>query len=431
MEKKSTDISVKFNEKIAGLYPALDSAYMSTDYDKKPIDYRNDDIAQYDVVFWHRLLKRIYDEPVEIECQIQLVDHEGQTNIQTTHFRKTAEENKWMIDQTLASGIESGNIKPFPINWRYLVILPCGGIVELGTKDKTTVFYIAEIVFTEESKHNYRKEAEKFINTILGEAERLKRNLFNPVKEFNNPEKLRLYLLVNVYLSNYQSANAMMGIAEHQEAILRKEFLKYDARTSDSLDQEKNKHIEQHMLTCGMFFCSSISYFFMALEGFINLVYHAFLKQQFRDKSFRTEQRLDLEQKLRYMPSLCQGFDEDSNVSSNNIKKFSKLKKYRNSLFHSNVEDSLKSLCFVENGFIYNYDMDAHKDGFLSSHKIKLTVQDVIEVKNIIDDLVNDILGSMNQDTKMAAKTYILKEPNIPFFVTETGDIRIGKSQEE
>lgn len=405
---------------------------MPTDYGKRPIDYRKDEVAKYDVVFWHRLLRKIYDEPTEIECEIQSVSHEGQANIQTASFRKTQEENNWRvvgIDETLASAIGSGNIKPFPVNWRYLIMLPSGGIVELGTKDKTTIFYITQVVFTEKNERYYRKEAEKFINTILDEANRLKGQLFNPVKEFEKREGLRLYLLFNVYLSNYQSANTMLSIAESQEAVLREQFLRYDARTSDLYDQKKSKHINQHMMTCGMFFCSAISYFFMAIEGFINLVYHAFLKQRFRDKNFRTEQRLDLEQKLRFMPSLCQGFCEDSDISSSIFEEFRKLKKYRNSLFHSNVEDSLKGLCFVENGFLYNYDMDARKDRFLSSHKIKLTVQDVIEVKKIVDEIVNGILGTMNQDTRMATKTYILKEPEIPFFVRETGELKIGKSE--
>ncbi|MFT5725895.1 MAG: hypothetical protein ACI8PB_000011 [Desulforhopalus sp.] len=84
--KSSTDIGVKFKEKIASRYPAIDSAYMPTDYDKKPIDFRNDDVAKYDVVVWHRLLERVYGKPVEIECQIQMVDYEGQPNIQTTYL---------------------------------------------------------------------------------------------------------------------------------------------------------------------------------------------------------------------------------------------------------------------------------------------------------------------------------------------------------
>ena len=99
------------------------------------------------------------------------------------------------------------------------------------------------------------------------------------------------------------------------------------------------------------------------------------------------------------------------------------MKNYRNSLFHAKVEDSLKKLCFVEDGFLYTYDMDAHKDRFLSSHKIKLRIKDVLEVKSMVDKIVNGILESMDQDTRMVTETYILKVSHIPFTVLETGEL--------
>jgi hypothetical protein len=223
----------------------------------------------------------------------------------------------------------------------------------------------------------------------------------------------------------------MLGIAESQEADLGEEFLRFDARTSDLHNEEKRKHFDQHMLTCGMFYCSAITYFFMALEGFVNLVFHAFLKKKFRDKDFNIDQRFDLEQKLRFMTSICEGFNQNSDLPSTSLSGFKMLKNYRNSLFHSKVEESLKSLCFVEDGFVYTYDMDAYKDRFLPSHKINLTAKDVIEVKGIVDEIVGSILKSMNQDARMRTETYILKEPHIPFVVSETGDLVLGRIDEQ
>ena len=104
--------------------------------------------------------------------------------------------------------------------------------------------------------------------------------------------------------------------------------------------------------------------------------------------------------------------------------------KYRNSLFHSKVEDSLKSLVFVEDGFLYNYDLDKYKDRSSSSLKIKMTVNDVIEVKNIVDEIVDSILNLMNQDTRIQTEKYILKEAAIPFFVTETGAPILGRKDD-
>jgi hypothetical protein len=177
----------------------------------------------------------------------------------------------------------------------------------------------------------------------------------------------------------------------------------------------------------------------MALEGFVNIVFHAFLKKNLRDRknsrdrSLDLDRRLDLEQKLRLMTSLCHGFNEDARLSPTVYDMFTKLKNYRNSLFHSKIEDSLRTLYFIENGFTYHYiiDKDDHKERFLPSDKGRLTVDDVIEAKTVVDEIVNGILDSMKQDTRMLAEKYILKETIIPFCLRETEDLSMGMEGHE
>jgi hypothetical protein len=125
------------------------------------------------------------------------------------------------------------------------------------------------------------------------------------------------------------------------------------------------------------------------------------------------------------MACLCYGFNEDARLSSVVYAKFKKLKKYRNSLFHAKIEDSLKTLCFIEDGFFYTYtiDIDDHKERFLPSDKGLLTVNNVTEAKAVVDDIVEGILKSMKQDTRMLVEKYILNEPAIPFFLSESGDL--------
>lgn len=428
--KISIEIGKKFREKITTRYPALNKSEIPANYTVSPIEYKKTAIEEYHVIFWHRLLRNLYDIPIEIECEIQDESPQRRTDVQMVFLRKTQEKDNWVaigIDETTAIGIQAGKTKPFPINWKYLVRLPSGGIVELATRVKSTIFYVAQLMLPERCAKTDGREAETFINLLLEEANRLKDQLFNPTKEFERQEGIRLYLLFNVYLSNYLSAKTMLGTAETLETELGQEFLRYDARTSDLYDEKKEKHIGQHMLTCGMYYCSAISYFFMALEGFINLVFHAFLKKRFRDKEFRADQRFDLEQKLRLMSVLCEGFNENRELPTSVLSGLKKLKNYRNSLFHSKVEDSLKSLCFVEGGFVYTYDMDEYKDHFLPAHKIKLNVSDANEVNKLVDDIVNYILESMNQATRNITETCFLKEPHIPITILETGELAVGK----
>ena len=174
---------------------------MPPNYSISPINYRNDEIKEHHVIFWHRLLKNVYEGPLQIECEFHNDNVEEKANVKTAFFRKTLEKNNWEvvgIDETIALEIEAGRIKPFPVNWKYLIGLPSGGIVELGTKDRNTSFHIAQVMVPETSTKNNIEEAEKFIELLLEEANRLRGQLFNPPKEFEKQEGIGLYLLFNV-----------------------------------------------------------------------------------------------------------------------------------------------------------------------------------------------------------------------------------------
>ena len=389
-----TKLPTKAKKQIYAQFPPVSSSEVPQLYEIKTIEYKNKSIEKYDVIFWHRLLKTIYQEPLEIECELHETNQSNESPV-TVSLRRLEENSKWEILNTskeMALKIQSGEIKPFPINWKYFVRISDNGIIEIGTKDQHTVLYFAHVLSGQLKEKDYG-QAEKFISLLLDEANKAGNQLVNPLKEFKKNDGLKFYLLFNVYRANYVSGEFMLREALTQEKVLRDEFLKYDAKTSDLYDEERSNHIDQFMLACGMYFLSSITFLFMSLEGFINIVFHSFLKKNLRDNSLNIEQRFDIEQKLKLMTSLCNGFIHNSVNSTDNIyAKFLKLKKYRNTIFHSKVEDSLKSLGFVEDGFLYNCDTSKYKEEFLSTQKITLSANDVIEVKNIVDDIIGMIL---------------------------------------
>ena len=240
--KKTINLGNKYRDRIVAKYPALKEADIPPSYTVMPIDYRRGEIDKYHVIFWHRLLRNIYQVPLEIQCEIKNCTSEEKGKIETVFFRKTDKINNWAVmgaDEKLISKIDTGETKPHPVNWKYMILLPSGGIVKLGTKDKNTIFSFAQVILPGGNEKNHNEEAEKFIDMLLEEANRLREQLFNPIKDFEKQENIKFYLLFNVYLSNYRSAQSMLDISESQEAGLRKEFLKYDARTSDLLDEEK------------------------------------------------------------------------------------------------------------------------------------------------------------------------------------------------
>lgn len=426
------DLMSRAKDRIYNQFPPLSSGEMPLIYEITLIEYKNESIAEYDVVFWHRLLKTIYQEPLEIECELS-VKNASNNSPEIAIFRRLEEKSKWNIfnaTQDTLLKIQSGEITPNPVNWKYFFRLPSGGIIEIGTKDQHTLLYIAHVVSGQVSNED-REQAENFISLLLDAAKKERNQLFDPLNEFKKSEGLKFYYLFNVYRANYISAELMLEMSMTQEKNLLAESFRYDART-DLYDEEKRSHMERYMLACGMYYSSAITYFFMALEGFINIVFHSFLKKDMRDSDLNIEKRFDIEQKLKLMPSLCHGFRSEYLDSPLDVyKRFRQLTDYRNSIFHSKVEEALKTLAFIEDGFLYGCDVSKYKVQFLPIQKNMLNVDSVIEVRTIVDDIVQLILKAMTEDTRLLTDKYILKSTDIPFFILKDGSHAMGRSDFE
>jgi hypothetical protein len=59
------DLKDKMKYRLSNQYPLLRGADVPTLYEIKPINTRHADISEYDVVYWHLLLREIYQEPSE------------------------------------------------------------------------------------------------------------------------------------------------------------------------------------------------------------------------------------------------------------------------------------------------------------------------------------------------------------------------------
>ena len=402
-------------------------------YEIKEIEHE-ERIDEYHVLFWHRFLQSIYQDPVEIECEFHTKD-QAEYNPITASLRRLEDKPEWQLvkatEENAIKIIQSQETKASRLHWKYFVRLPSGGIIEIGTKDRNTKLYFSHVII-DHFKIEDEKHAKEYISLLLEEAEKESKNRpFDPVKELKNDE-LQFYQLFNVYRANYVSAQFMLEEALIQEDILRDECLKYDERTDDFFDKEKMDHIDQFMLAKGMYFSSAITFLFMALEGFINITFHSFLKQNLRGRHLDIERRFDIEQKLKLMPALCAGFNQEHTNSTGDIdSKFLKLKKYRNSIFHSKVEDALKSFSIFENGFKYTYNLDKYKRQYLPTQKYMLSVDDVVEVKKIVDSVIEQILNSMEPETRLLTDKYIIESTHIPFHISEDGSISIGWGEVE
>jgi hypothetical protein len=381
---------------------SLQNKYSVIQEDQLPKNYkiftepiREQELEKYNAILFHRLMRKIYGKPSEIE----------------------SEEVKQLDGKMGAIGQE----------WKYFLMTESGNCIQVATRDKATKVFINFILREDQIKPSGKiiKESEKFATNLIIELEKEKKNFINPKKLFEKKEGIQLYLLHNVYLYNYGSAELVLEIADDNEKTIKKEFLKYDARTNDLNDPEKKAYIDKFQLGLGLYYAMGISYYFMSLEGFINIIYHSFLKREY--ENLNLYQRLDLDLKLRLMPSLCDGFENDkTEISAKYLDNFIKLKNYRNHIFHSKIEDSLKQVAFVEGGFFYLCDMDKNKNEFFPSHKMYLEKKDVLNVKSIVDKIIDEIVSLMNDKFSKLVKEFILRSPELPYWKDKSGNISLG-----
>jgi hypothetical protein len=395
-------------------YPSLSAEDMPDKFILFPITFRNEEIEEFEVLFFHRLLKRNYGFPSDWEPR--------------EIKREKIREGHYIIH---ALGKE----------WKYYIRTPSGGIIQIGTEKFHSLLKIFYVLPEDTSEPNEKqiKDGEKFVSDLLTEAVRLKGQILNPRKEFEEQEGLQLYLLENVFKRYYGSAELMLEDADEYENTILAEFRRYMPSVYHGedvgggvfrsiKDPEKDAYIDKHLVGLGMFYRSIVIHYFIALEGFVNLLYHAFLKKELKDQNL--EQRLDIEMKLLFMPTLCNGFktqlfDSKSEVFSD----FKQLRNYRNEIFHSKITDSLKNVAFVQDGFLYQIDMEKGKKGSLfPSAANTLRNEDVLKVKGIVDKLIEEILNKMDDESSKLVKEFIMKAITLPFWRDDTGQIRFGKS---
>lgn len=382
-------------------YPLANKEEIYENYRAVPLSYKSHEIKNFHVIFFHRLLKKLYGEPSEVEIEA-------------------------------VKKLDSGKIAALGREWKYYIFTESQFIIRIETERQHSSIRISHIISDNKKEPSKAeiKAGRKFVNALLQEAVRLKGELLNPKKEFERGEGIQLYLLHNVYLYNYGSAELMLEYSDESEHKLRYEFAYMGEDVKYFADPEKENEFKKYKYGMGMYYAASISYFYMALEGFINLIYHAFLLDEFRDQDFNWEKRLDIDQKIRLMSSLCQGFkNEQIDTNSTIYKNFIRLKKYRNQIFHSKIEDSLKQICLVESGFLYTCDMDlnkGNKEQSFPAHKLYLTRENVITVKSIVDNMIYKIVEKMEDKYKLLVDKFLLKNTEVPFWKDQMGKITLG-----
>ena len=138
-------------------YPLLSVEQIPNKYKLFPISFKNDEIEEYGVLFFHRLLKKYYGNPSDIEW---------------LEIKREKREN----GSTKMGGIGK--------EWKYYFRTPSGGIIQIGTAMLARILELFHVLPENITEPNEKliKEGRKFVADLLMWAARLKGQILNPRK---------------------------------------------------------------------------------------------------------------------------------------------------------------------------------------------------------------------------------------------------------
>ena len=250
--------------RLAFEYPILEREEIPHSFELKPINFKSNEISSYPVLLFHRLMKDHYGQPPQIEVEMEKASG-GQDKLRrkTITLSRTEEKGRWEVPLLQNEYlVDEGELKGLmgrrpPKEWMYFLKTKSGGIIFFGTVDRHQSISICHVLSPENSPNGPEKEVQKegheFVDRILKLAKNLKRQGFSVKNEFKKSKQVGLYILNNVYLFNYFSAEMMFELSEENEQNMRLEFIKYDEYPEDLSDEQK-AHTDRYMATCGAYY---------------------------------------------------------------------------------------------------------------------------------------------------------------------------------
>jgi hypothetical protein len=413
MKKNSPPSIVPLNYQ----YSYLHKADIPNNFITMPVNYRKKDIEEYEVIFFHRLLKNNYGEPSDIEWEDVRTDEKNGLPI----IEKGAKE------------------------WRYYLKTDSGNVIQVGTKNDATYFEVNLVLqsgndldeYLDENKESDNiKDTKKFIDSLLKEA-KYRGEKFDLNRELAQGDNLVRFFAKNLFWSNYTCAELMIEwVNRIMPEIVKEEFKglqESDFQITKETELSTVRRLDKYLCADESFIISGLLYYYMAIEAFINLIYKALLLDKYKknkSKSTRNLEdrfnKLDIEIKLILMPHVCHGFkSKHFDAESEIYKNFLKLRDYRNTIIHGNIMDSANEIIISEYPFSYNYFNNKQVNSLFPYKRHSFKEEHLWVVKNIVDELMNMILQKMDDNTVEFVKKKIISSAFLDFIKDKNGIMRL------
>ena len=308
------------------------------------------------------------------------------------------------------------------IEWSYFINIIPDFYIEI-MYEESTLFPVFIFWYNGKTpnKNILDKDSKLFINFIekLYQLFEIVDNDYATLNQGNNENINNGYpyiVIRNLYYDYHKYGENFLSLTKslcEQKKFSHKNIIQMKETNSEKRILKENRGL----------FVSSSMLFLLSLEGFVNILYRFLLKDEFKFKEIERNINTNcLELKIIHLPVYCNGFKNTCFTADDvAVKNWSKIRKYRNFLIHANINEQHEYKFMFEDGctFLYNnflHQKQSKKDikefNFPLLHML-LSTHDVEELKNTIDETVQDIIDKMGKREKRWI-THFINEPLIP-----------------
>ena len=228
-------------------------------------------------------------------------------------------------------------------------------------------------------------------------------HLFDEAQEIKERTKTSA-AISNIFAEKYRAAEQLFAIAQDQDILPKIKDIAYGEEVKIS--------------TGGSIYLSSAIVFVIALESFINTIYHLLLKEGFQAEAYeRITIRADLDVRLITAHVFCDGFTKQIVTPHTDLwKRLLKLRRFRNDIVHGNVTSDHYFYSIQEDTNTFFYSGVTDFRGRKSEDKAKrnypttmarINKKTVSEIKETVDQIVQSIVDSADDETRKWIESWV------------------------
>jgi hypothetical protein len=263
------------------------------------------------------------------------------------------------------------------------------------------LFSTSIAIYHKDSDKEKSQELAENINDLL-----VKLALHNKSKLKGQIKESKHKILENPFVTYYSTAESLLELAKftHEMSMSNASAALDKILSGDSTFSEEGIDLSDKS---NDLYRSAFLMFLSSFEGFLNLMYELYLKEELRTD--RLSERISREQidiKLRLAPVYCNGFKTKTiDYNDNRFKNFLRLVNLRNDYVHANLIKSLER--YIINEDDHTFIIENEETSEIPTNINELELKHVELAKKYIDEIVELVLESMEPKTKREFKIVI------------------------